>query len=233
MKDLDLDELQKTIEDYEAEHEPWERGKARREKVRRLHQQLTDQIKETVRLRAWLETNYAEYLRKDPWAPRKWLRKGKLGKHLARTKFEEVYAELARQALPFKARNRKLTQKLGGYAWEGERPQKEITLSKGTVQPAEKKRMDLIVIPDAAEIAEELEMTERNVRNYLSEMVRCGVLEELPHRLGRGQRAFKMGEWGLYRDAKTGTFELRRYWTLKCTDRKILAKLRTFKVSGE
>jgi DNA-binding transcriptional regulator PaaX len=228
------DELKKEIDDCERKFDPRERDKARREKVRELHQQLTDQIKEAVRLKAWLETNYVEYLRRDPWVPKKWLRKGKLGKQLSRTRFSDVYAELAWQAQPFNAANRKLTKKIGGYAWEGERPKKEMKLPDGTVvQPSERKRMDLIVIPNVAEIAEELIMSERNVRNYLSEMERCGVLTELPHRLVRGQRAFKMGEWGYYRDAKTKTFELRRYWTLKSTDKKMLEKLRTFKVGGE
>jgi hypothetical protein len=228
------DELKKEItEATERELDPRQKERARREKVKQFDQEFDFVLREIIKGKDWLRDNHPDVFRKDPWTPKKWLRKGKLGKQLSRTRFEEVYAELAWQALSFNSENRKLTRKLGGYAWEGERPEKEATLPDGTVQPAEKKRMDLVVIPDVGEIAEELIMSERNVRLYLSEMVRCGVLIELPNKLGRGQRAFKMGEWGYYPDQRTGTIELRRYWTLKSTDKKMLEKLRTFKVGGE
>lgn len=92
--------------------------------------------------------------------------------------------------------------------------------------------MDLIVIPDVGEMAEELEMSERVVRLYLVEMVRCEVLKELPKKLGRGQRAFTIGEWTYYRDKTTETYKARRLWFLK-GNKEMRAKLLTFKVRGD
>jgi len=229
-----IDELKKEIEEAtDKEPDPLRKEKVVKDKVIQLDHEFDYHIARGIKGKNWLRDSHPDAFHKDPWTPKKWLRKGKLGKQLSGTQFEEVFAELAWQALPFNAANLKRTKKLGGYAWKGQYPEKEMTLPDGTVQPAEKKRMDLVVIPDVNQMSEELEMSERNVRNYISEMVRCGVLMELPHRLRRGQRAFKMGEWGYYPDQRTGTIELRRYWTLKSTDKKMLEKLRTFKVGGE
>jgi hypothetical protein len=231
----DIDDLKKEIaETTDRELDPRRKEKALRDKVRQLDQEYDYHLARINKGKNWLHDNYPDFFHRDPWTPKRWLKKGKLGKILGRTRFEEVYAELARQSLPFNAPNRERTRKLGGYAWEGRVPERrEVKLPDGTVQPPEKKRMHLIVIPDVPAIVEELHMSKKGVHLYLSEMIRCGVLQELPKKLDRGQRAFVMGEWGYYRDARTGTFELRRYWLLKSTDKKMRAKLLTFKVRAD
>ena len=210
------DELKKEIaEAAERESDPLRKEKALREKVN------------------WLRENHPDAFHREPWTSPKWLQKDKLGKIFGRTRFSDVFAELAAQALPLDKESRERTRKLGGYAWEGQFPEKEMRLPDGTVQPAEKKRMDLIVIPDVGEIAEELGMSERNVGRYLLEMVRCGVLKELPKKLDRGRRGFVIGEWTHYWDETAKAFKARRLWLLKSTDKKMRAKLLTLKVGGD
>jgi len=223
----DIDDLKKEItEAIDQELDP-------REKVIQLDQEYDYHLARINEGKNWLRDAHPDAFRKDAWTSPKWLQRGKLGKRLAPTSFEEVFAELAEQALPLNPASRELTRNLGGYAWEGQIPEKEMTLPDGTIQPAEKKRMDLIVIPDVGEISEELGMSKRNVRRYIVEMVRCGILLELPKKLGKGQRGFKIGEWTYYWDKKIEDFKARRLWLLKSTDKEMLAKLLTFKVYSD
>ncbi len=230
----DIDDLKKEIAQVaEREDDPGRKEKARLDKVKALAQEIDYHIARGIKGKNWLHENYPNAFHRDPWTPPKWLQRGKLGRILGRTRFSEVYAELARQALPLNPANRELTRKLGGYAWRGRLPEGEIKLPDGTVQPAEKRRMDVVVIPDVAEMAEKLMMSERVVRLYILEMVRVGILQELPKKLDRGQRGFKIGVWTYYWSEKTNSFEAKRIWLLKSTDKKMRAKFLSFKVRGD